>query len=153
MCIYFSEKLQRLIQLNQDLESVEVYNELLQFSITLEHSECSNLKTYVNQTAIYWFKLLKEKLQKYKDNLISLFIDFIAFSYNRDMQETLKLIQWPMISTNQEVLQTVPSSDVMNKFQTTFQCLWKLQMPPNLYKFYFIITFSIVLLIISFFFL
>ena len=49
------------------------------------------------------------------------------------MQETLKLIQWPMISTNQEVLQTVPPPDVMNKFQTTFQCLWKLQITPNQY--------------------
>ena len=65
-----SEKLQHLIQLNQDLESVEVYNEVVQYSIRLEPSACTNLKTYVNQTTNFWFKLLKEKLQKYFSFLI-----------------------------------------------------------------------------------
>ena len=49
------------------------------------------------------------------------------------MQETLKLIQWPLISTNQEVLKTVPPPDVMNKFQYQFQCLGKLLVPTKQY--------------------
>lgn len=51
----------------------------------------------------------------------------------REMQETLKMIQWPLISTNQEVLKTVPPPDVMSKFQVQFQCLGKLKLSPQQY--------------------
>nr|CAG4641615.1 EOG090X04F1 [Eurycercus lamellatus] len=108
-----SDKLQEKIQANQDLEAVEIYNNLVQFGGLLQVSQCSNLKTYVDQTVVFWFELLKEKLKK-------------------DLQDTLKLIQWPLISTNQEVLKAVPPSDVMTKFQLQFQCLWKLEIPPKL---------------------
>ena len=47
------------------------------------------------------------------------------------MQDTLKLIQWPLISTNQEVLKSVPPPDVMSKFQLQFQCLGSLKIPSK----------------------
>jgi len=107
-----SNKLQQSIQTNQDLEAVECYNQLQEYSGSFQTSQCVNLKTYINETVLFWSELVNEKLKK-------------------DFQETLKSIQWPLISTNQEVLQTPLSSDLMGKFQLQFQCLWKLSVPPK----------------------
>lgn len=107
-----SEKLQHSLQSNQDMEAVELYNKLVQHNCMLEQSQCDNLKKFANDTVIFWFELLKEKLRK-------------------EMQETLKLIQWPLISTNQEVLKTMPPPDVMSKFQLYFQCLEKIKIPQK----------------------
>ncbi|EFX76487.1 hypothetical protein DAPPUDRAFT_322360 [Daphnia pulex] len=107
-----SEKIRQSLQSNLDLEAVELYNKLVQHNCMLETSQCENLKKFVNDTVIFWFEMIKEKLKK-------------------EMQDTLKLIQWPLISTNQEVLKTVPPSDVMSKFQLQFQCLGKLEIPSK----------------------
>lgn len=61
----FSEKLQRSLQTNQDMEAVEFYNKLIQHNCILERSQCVNLKILMNDTIIFWFELLKEKLRKY----------------------------------------------------------------------------------------
>nr|CAG4650896.1 EOG090X04F1 [Simocephalus serrulatus] len=107
-----SDKLQHSLQSNLDAEAVELYNKLVQYNFDLETSNCNNLKKFVSDTTVFWFELLKEKLRK-------------------EMQDTLKMIQWPLISTNQEVLKTVPPPDVMSKFQIQFQCLGKLKIPPT----------------------
>jgi len=105
-----SYKLQQSVQTNQDMEAVEVYNQLQEYSCLRYIVKCKHLSNYVNETVIFWFELLKEKLRK-------------------DFEETLKAIQWPLISTNQDVSQTPLSSDLMSKFQLQFQCLWKLSIP------------------------
>lgn len=61
----FSEKLQHSLQSNQDMEAVELYNKLVQHNCMLEQSQCDNLKKFANDTVIFWFELLKEKLRKY----------------------------------------------------------------------------------------
>nr|CAH0101935.1 unnamed protein product [Daphnia galeata] len=107
-----SEKMQQSLQSNQDLEAVELYNKLVQHNCMLETSQCENLRKFVNDTVIFWFELLKEKMKK-------------------EMQDTLKLVQWPLISTNQEVLKAIPPPDVMSKFQLHFQCLGNLKIPSK----------------------
>nr|CAG4650082.1 EOG090X04F1 [Sida crystallina] len=107
-----SDKLQQFVQLNQDMEAVQLYNDMVLFSGPLQKSNCHHLINYMNQTALFWFSLLKEKFRK-------------------ELQESLKMIQWPLISSNQEVLQTAPTQDVMSKFQLQFQCLWMLKIPPK----------------------
>nr|CAG4649251.1 EOG090X04F1 [Scapholeberis mucronata] len=106
------EKLQQSLQSNMDVEAVELFNKLLRYNQDLEGSNCDNLKTYVDNTTVFWFELIKEKLKM-------------------EMQESLKLIQWPYISTNQEVLKTVPPPDLMSKFQVLFQCLKNLKIPAK----------------------
>lgn len=47
------------------MEAVELYNKLVQHNCMLEQSQCDNLKKFANDTVIFWFELLKEKLRKY----------------------------------------------------------------------------------------
>jgi hypothetical protein len=67
--IDFSEKMQQSLQSNQDLEAVELYNKLVQHNCMLETSQCENLRKFVNDTVIFWFELLKEKMKKYEQFL------------------------------------------------------------------------------------
>ncbi len=41
------------------------------------------------------------------------------------------MIQWPLISSNQEVLKAPPTHEIMANFKLQFQCLSTLQVPPN----------------------
>ena len=60
----FSNKLQQSIQTNQDLEAVECYNQLQEYSGSFQTSQCVNLKTYINETVLFWSELVNEKLKK-----------------------------------------------------------------------------------------
>ncbi len=59
-----SEKLQQCVQSNQDMEAVQLYNDIVLFSNSFQESSCRHLVNYLNQTALFWFDLLKEKLRK-----------------------------------------------------------------------------------------
>lgn len=119
-----------------DLDAVELFNKLVGYRSDLEGSNCDNLRTYVENTTVFWFDLIKDKLKMYelkeRKNTVIFFRHTIKLSLiHREMQDTLKLLQWPLISTNQEVLKTVPPPDLMTKFHLLFQCLTKLKIPAN----------------------
>lgn len=46
------------------MEAVEVYNQLQEYSRHRYIVKCENLRNYVNETVVFWFELLKEKLRK-----------------------------------------------------------------------------------------
>ena len=46
------------------MEAVEVYNQLQEYSCLRYIVKCKHLSNYVNETVIFWFELLKEKLRK-----------------------------------------------------------------------------------------
>ena len=62
----FSDKLQLCVQSNQDTEAVDLYNGIVAFYCRVESSKCLHFVSFVDQTVVFWFELLKEKICKYR---------------------------------------------------------------------------------------
>nr|CAG4640783.1 EOG090X04F1 [Eulimnadia texana] len=103
----WSAAIQKCLESDLDGEAVEEFVKLSELAKSLQNSSCTNLMSYLDRITDYWCTIIKEKLKK-------------------EFELTLKSLQWPFISTNQEVLQAPPSPDLMTKFNLNLHSLLKM---------------------------
>ncbi|KAL4240718.1 RAD50-interacting protein 1 [Mactra antiquata] len=108
-----SSKIESLLQSDRLSESVDMFMELSTACSSLQTSHCYNMVKYTNDTTIYWYDILKNKIAS-------------------DFEEVLKLLRWPLVAMTIKSPPVQNPAEVKAKMETLFKLLLKLQIPSKL---------------------
>lgn len=108
-----SAKIEMLLQAERLPESVDRFKELSALYSTVESSCCHNLVKYAQDTLIFWYKILKNKIAS-------------------EFEEVLKHLRWPMVATTIKAPAVQNPAEVKVRMEQLFKQLLKLQLPDSL---------------------
>ncbi|KAJ8928351.1 hypothetical protein NQ314_019081 [Rhamnusium bicolor] len=107
---YLSVELQREVSKKEDEKCATLFANLTEISRNLADFSAVHLRTYLKETIHHWHNILKEKLAK-------------------DLDEVLKAIKWPFVSTNFSLVVPLPTQ--IQKLQIISEYLLQIEIPSE----------------------
>ncbi|CAH1793862.1 unnamed protein product, partial [Owenia fusiformis] len=106
-----SSEIQSALIINSVQRSVDHFSEMVDLMTSLNDSKCANLKSFLRETVLFWYKILRDKL-------------------SGEFDEVLKALNWPFIVTTVKSLQQKESPEQLNvKLETLLIQLLEIQLP------------------------